>query len=223
MTQTRFALYSVALAAVALLSAAALEAGAAESANLTGTWRLNRGQSGAPGAQPQAGDPGEPRGRGGRGPGAGGGMAGGRRGGMGRGGMGRGGAMGPGGRQRPSEEELTRTRELMREVLEPESSFTIARSDTTVTFVFPDGRTRTYAANDKGEKHQLTAGTVETKAKWDGGQFVVRTKVSDRISVVQTYLRHAEEPRLTVTSRLNGAFEGRTVTHVYELAERSDP
>ena len=61
---------------------------------------------------------------------------------------------------------MERRRALMDEVMQLPPRFTVAQKDDTISFIEPDGVVRSYVANGKSEKHQLTNGVVETKTAW---------------------------------------------------------
>jgi hypothetical protein len=173
--------------------------------NLTGAWELTSDPQGAP--PDAAGGPEGGRGRGGMGgrpPGGGSGMGGS----GGRGGFG-GGAMGgppPGGgdRQRPSEEDMRRARDLMREMMELPRRLTITQDGAVVIFTADDGRVVRYDASGRPEKHQFTNATVETRTRWDQGALVVETSVKDGPRIVRRYTVEPEPKRLVVTTKVEG-------------------
>ena len=173
-------------------------------AGLVGTWQLDPESSTLP---PRDGMPDEGQGgMGGRpyGSGPGGGGSGGRRG-PGMGGGAPGGPGMPGGeRSRPSEEEIQRMRDLMREALQVPTRFTIARDGDAVAFIDADGHVRKYVPNGKAEKHQLTAGTIQTKTRWDGPALLIETEVRDGMKLRRTYALEPGTGRLIVTTSLEG-------------------
>jgi hypothetical protein len=117
-----------------------------------------------------------------------------------------GGGRPPGGgeRQRPSQDDMRRARDLMRELMELPRRLTITQEGDTVTFTGGDGRVTKYAATGRPEKHQLTNATVETKTRWDQGTLVVETSVKDGPRVVRKYTVEPEPKRLVVTTRVDG-------------------
>jgi hypothetical protein len=210
---------------------AALAAGrvtARESLDLSGAWELNRDLSSAPGGLPGgadrgAGGPG-PRGaggggagrmggRGGRGPGGGGpgGVGGGARGGGARGG-------GPSGSGRPSSEQIEAGRALMQEVMELPARFTIIQDGAKVIVTEPDGVVRTYLANGKAEKHQLTNGTIQTTTAWDGPSLVMTIAVGERMKVARTFTVREDPRRLEVATGFERAATDTRRLHVYDEA-----
>ena len=77
----------------------------------------------------------------------------------------------------------------------------------TVPIVFADaeGRSTRYVPNDKKEKHQLTAGTIETKTKWDKGQLRQEISLPPGIKAVRVFIAVPETKQLTVTTSLEKA------------------
>jgi hypothetical protein len=146
----------------------------------------------------------------------------GRGGGGGRGGFG-GGFGGAGGRgggrgERPSQEQMEQQRALMQEVAELPTRLTITQRGDLITFVGPDGTARSYAANGKIEKHQLTNGTIETKTAWDGQSLRMAITLGDRGKLIRTFSRR-EPRRLEVSTAFDGApKDGRHIV-VYDAAE----
>ena len=63
---------------------------------------------------------------------------------------------------------MERRRALMQEAMQLPPRFTLAQKADTISFIEPDGVVRSYVANGKSEKHQLTNGIVETKTAWKG-------------------------------------------------------
>jgi hypothetical protein len=193
---------------VLLLAAAAALAEAplvdATTPAIAGNWQIDRDASDPPrglagpegGGRPPGGGPGA------GGPGRGGpGMGGGRPG----GGMGTGGGPGSGGsRQPPSEEEMKRRRELMRELTTPPVRLTIVQDATTVTFIDENARTRTFATDGRQEKHQFTNATVETRARWRDAVLTIESSVESGLKVERRYQLVAEPRQLIVTTRLTG-------------------
>lgn len=198
------------LVPVALAGHPATQPEPSELSSLSGEWVLNRELSSttppAMGDEAFGGRPGGP-GPGGRRPPGG-------IGGMGRGGgVGRGDGMGGGRSQRPTEDEMKRRRELMQEALEAPTRFTIIQDGQTVTFAHPNGVVRKYVANGKTEKHQLMAGTIDTKTRWDGSVLLMEIVLDERRTLTRRYRRDAETGRLLVTVSLQRDQEGRTTVY----------
>jgi hypothetical protein len=202
------------MVAAALFGAGGLEA--RQAVDLGGAWTMNRDLSAPPGSQPAAPADG-PRGRGagGAGGGFGGGM--GRRG--GGGGFGRGGGPRGGGAGRPSRDEMEARRALVGEVLQMPARLTIAQEGDRLVFIEPDGVTRTYVANGRAEKHQLTNGTIETTTAWDGPRLRMTIAAGDRLRLTRTFIVKAGPRRLEVTTAFDrGPKDGGQLT-VYDEAD----
>ena len=200
-------------------------AGAREATvNLSGAWELNRDLSSAPGSGPVAPDgPGRGGPGGGRGPG---GPGGGGRGPGGGGGGGFGGGFGGGGgRPRggppvgaPSREDMEARRALVQDVLTLPARMTITQDGDKVVLIEPDGVVRTYVVNGAAEKHQLTNGTIETKAKWDGATLRMEIVVGARMKLVRTFEVSDDPRRLQVTTAFEGGRKDQAQRTVYDEA-----
>jgi hypothetical protein len=204
-------------ATVTLVSVGALAQEASRPV-FAGRWEINREASTAPGSgdMPRPDEPPD----GGPPPGGRGGMGGGGRGGFGGGGFG-GPGRGPGGggAARPSAEEMERRRALMEEVMQLPPRFTVAQKDDTISFIEPDGVVRSYVANGKSEKHQLTNGIVETKTAWKGETLEMEVKV-DRLTIRRTFaIRATGSRQLEVTTTFGGGRRGAGAKTVFDEAE----
>ena len=206
------------LCASAVLATTAVRARVAPT-DLSGVWEMNRDLSSAPGSGP--GLPGGPEGRG---PGGGRGAGGGRRGPGGGGGFG-GGAGGGGGRPRggppggaPSRDDMEARRALMQEVLTMPARLTLSQDGDKVVFIEPDGVVRTYVANGAAEKHQLTSGTIETKAKWAGPTLRMEIVVGARMTLVRTFRVTDDPRRLQVSTVFEGGPKDQGQLTVYDEA-----
>ena len=91
--------------------------------------------------------------------------------GMGGMGGGRGGGMRGNGRDA---EEMQEMREVMNKAIEAPARLSITQADGDVTFTDDDGRSKTFAANNKKERHQFENRTVETKTRWADGRLSQR-------------------------------------------------
>jgi hypothetical protein len=205
-----------ALLASLLLAPVVLIAEDATRPVLSGTWTIDKAASSAPGSG------GMPDGGGmrGRGPGGGGGMGGGRRGGYGGGG-------GMGGRPRGggsgmSQEDMAARRALLQEALQMPARFTLAQDGDRLIFIEPDGVVRTYVANGKDEKHQLTNGTIETRSRWDDHALVMEIKVSERGKFTRTFTVGGSPRRLEVTTMFDGNKDLKRVT-LYDSTDDATP
>jgi hypothetical protein len=189
--------------------------GAVQRSNIGGIWKLNHelsDQGGPPSSG--SGDRGDQGGR--RGGGGGGGMGG--RGG-GRSGFGGGERGGEGGRS----ESAANTRELMAEAMQAPEQMTITVAEDHVTFVYPDGRDKHFATDNKKEKHQVDAGVVETKTRWDGPQLVMEWDVGQGGKVTNTYAVNpsgANGRQLIVTTKVEGGRGSeRPIKRVYDQSD----
>jgi hypothetical protein len=182
---------------------------------LAGTWQLNRELSTAPGS----GDLPDTSGPGDDGPRGGGRGGGGRGGGMGRpGGMGSGPGAG-GMAQRPSAEEIARRRALIDEAMQLLPRFAVTQKGDTISFIEPDGVVRSYVANGRSEKHQLTNGVVDTRTAWKGEVLEMEVKV-DRLTLRRRFaLGRDGLRRLEVTTAFDGGRRGTGPKSAYDEAE----
>jgi hypothetical protein len=194
---------------------AAFQGNDTQKPGIDGIWKLNHQLSDQGG--PMSGGAGEPGTRGGRGGRGGGGMGG--RGG-GRGGFGGGDPGGEGSRG-----GAANMRELMAEAMQAPEQMTITVAEDHVTFVYPDGRVKHFATNNKKEKHQADAGVVETKTHWDGPQLVMEWDLGQGGKVTNTYALNPDAPngrQLIMTTKMDGGGgrgSDRAIKHVYEPGE----
>ena len=101
------------------------------------------------------------------------------------------------------------------------TALTIAQDGEKVVFIEPDGVVRTYLANGKSERHQLTNGTIETTTSWSGATLQMRIAVGARGVVLRTFERRDDPRRLEVaTGPEHGAKDARRMT-VYDDAGRT--
>lgn len=204
--------------------AAATRVVPATGVDLAGVWDVNRDLSSAPGGMPGGGGDGRGRGRGGAGgPGGPGGPGGGGRGGGMRGrpgGFGGGRSPDTGGQRggRPSSEDVEARRALMQEVVDLPAHLTITQEGDTVRFLEPDGVSRSYVVNGKTEKHQLTNGTIETKASWDGDALKLVITAGERGALVRTFRLRSDPRRLEVATSFEHAPKDAVRLTVYDAA-----
>jgi hypothetical protein len=177
---------------------------------LTGAWTLNKDLSDQP-----TGERGDDRARGRRGDGGGGfGRGGGR--GMGRGGFG-GGGMGRGGdRGGMSPEDMARTRDAMRDVMEPSDHLTITETESMVVITSGDGRTTRLSPDGKKIKDGNTK--VERRTKWDAGRLVSEITGAGPGKMTQTFSVDPQAHQLRISVQVEGGRSGqaRTINHVYD-------
>ena len=160
-----------------------------------GLWRLNRESSTLTPSLSERGD-GSDRARGGPPP-QGGFSGGGRPG----GGMPRGGFGGRG----TDPEAVQQAMAPMRELMTPSDRLIISRSsDEAIVFVEADGRTTRITPNDKKEKHQLTAGIIETRTKWSDPRLRQDISLPGGVKMLRTFEIEPETTRLLVTTTFEG-------------------
>jgi hypothetical protein len=209
------------LAAAGFVASVALQAQAnvpADHSAYFGSWTLNREMSSTP-RTPDGPDGGGREGDGSRG--RGGGRLGRPGGGGGSGAPG--GAGEPGGSLSFDPKEMERAIALMQELMTPTAHWILRSADDgTVIFSDAEGRSSRFVPNDKKEKHQLTAGTVETKTKWDKGQLHQEISLPAGQKAVRVFAVMPETKQLTVTITTEGGPAGRRPPFrlVYDRDER---
>ena len=109
-------------------------------------------------------------------------------------------------------------RALMQEVLTLPVRVTISQDGDKVVFIEPDGVVRTYVASGAAEKHQLTSGTIETKAKWNGSALRMEIKIGDRATLVRTFEVRDDPRRLEVATAFDGGSKDQRQLTVYDEA-----
>jgi hypothetical protein len=182
-----------------------------DKAALVGAWTLDPQLSDRPAARDERGDPNdrpERRGYGG----------GGRRGGgFGRGGFGGGGQ----GRGSGDRQDMARTRDALRDVLNPPDRLTITQTDSMVIVTGADGRTMRLSPDGTKIKDENTK--VERKTRWDAGMLV--SEVSGLgPKITQTFtVTAAHQLRITVhrdgkssDSARPGQNQARDFTYIYD-------
>ena len=194
---------------------ASARSGAQEPSGLSGAWVLDREASELPGSGAPREGGGQP---GGQGPGMGGG-SGRPPGGMGGMGAGMGSGRSPGGDRQPSPEEMKRRRDLMREVLEPSGRLIITEQAGRIAFTDSQGVVRTYTADGKDEKHQLTNATVKTRTRWREGALVIETELEGGTKVTRTFALERDPRVLTVTTVVEGGRAPRDIPPVRAVYE----
>ena len=177
--------------------------------SLDGQWRLNANLSDLAAGATDAARPGP---QGGRAPMGGFGGVGGP-------------PLGGGMRTRPPQdpERMKQRMDLVRELLEPVTRFTLEQDAETVSFTYADGRRVTYRTNGRAEKHQAVNGTVETETRWHRGSLVRETNLDDGLTITETFARD-EAAQLVITVRMSGGpmRRAKPLRRVYELEEPAD-
>ena len=98
----------------------------------------------------------------------------------------------------------------MQELMMPVPHWIVTgRDDGTIVFTDNEGRSVRYLPNEKKEKHQLTAGTIETKTKWDKGELRQEIALFDGMKAVRVHTISPETAQLTVTTTMEGGPGGR--------------
>ena len=105
--------------------------------------------------------------------------------------------------------------------MELPTRFTVIHDGDKIIFTEPDGVVRTYLANGKTEKHQLTNGTVETKTSWDGPSLLMEITVDARMKLVRTFGVRDDPRRLEVATRFDrGPKDARRVMVFDEVSQQ---
>jgi hypothetical protein len=174
--------------------------------SLTGAWTLNKDLSDK---SPERGERDE-NGRGGRRGGGGGGMA---RGGFGGRGMGRGGRGG-------DPQEMARTRDAMRELLDPADRLTIVETESMVIVTSSDGRTTRLSPDGNKIKDENT--NAERRTRWDAGTLVSEISGLGPGKITQTFGVDPATRQLRIVLLLEGGRDSqpRTITHLYDADQR---
>ena len=204
-------LTTVVVIGVVALGSAATTPLWAQHPDLSGQWTFDAAQSDNPRDMLQGRDSTGEAPRGARSGGGYPGMAGGRGGfggRRGRGGEARGGGGGGGGM---SDEQRQRMRQTMQLVFQAPLAFTIAQSDSSVTFASDSGGAlELYGDGRKVSRKVEGAGDVEIKGHWQGNDFVVERKVSGGGKVTEDYLRSEDGKHLFVIVKSEGG-RGRSI------------
>jgi hypothetical protein len=189
-----------------------------ERTSLAGAWTLNKDLSDQP-SDGGAGRDDDDRGR--RGDfGRGGGRGGGRRGGFG------GGAGGPGRGPEIDREAMARSRNALRDIINPPDHLTITQTDSTIVMTGGDGRTTRLSSDGRKVKDENT--NIERKTKWDGGKLISEISGLGSGKITQTYAIDPEHHQLRITALMesrgsstgSGRAGPRTITHVYDADAR---
>lgn len=195
-----------------------------EKTPLTGAWTLNKDLSDQP-PDRSGGQDGSGSGRRGGYGGGGGRGGGGHHGGFGGGGYsGGGGGMGRGAEM--DKDAIARTREAMRDIVNPPDHLTIVETDSMIVVTGVDGRTTRLSPDGKKVKDENTH--VERKTKWDGAKLVSEISGLASGKITQTYAPDAEHHQLRIIAEMenrggssgSGQSKTRTITHVYDADAR---
>jgi len=189
---------------------------------LTGAWTLNKDLSDHP-PDRSGENGGGHRGGGNGGYGGGGGHGGGRRGGFGGGGYG-GGGMGRG--TEVDKDAMARTRDAMRDIVNPPDHLTIVQTDSMIVVTGADGRTVRLSPDGKKVKDENTH--IERKTKWDGAKLISEISGLGSGKITETFTVDPEHHQLRITAEMenrggesgSGQSRTRTITHVYDADAR---
>jgi hypothetical protein len=115
------------------------------------------------------------------------------------------------------EKKDARSDELTNEAQNPSPVLTIKQTDSDVTFIDFRGRVRIFRATGQKQTQQLSSGTVQSAARWDGSRLVTEYDLGTGRKVIYTYVL-AEPKRLVVLVKFEGRGAGTLVTEVYDAA-----
>ena len=193
-----------------------------EQPSLTGAWTLNKDLSDQSMDRAGGRDDGD-RGRRGDFGRGGGGRGGGRRGGFGGGGFG---GAGIGRGPEMDREAMARSRDAMRDIMNPPDHLTITQTESMIVVTGADGRTTRLSPDGKKVKDENT--NIERKTKWDGGKLVSEISGLGSGKITQTYSLDPEHHQLRINALMenrgpstgSGQAGPRTITHVYDADAR---
>ena len=114
---------------------------------------------------------------------------------------------------------MEQQRALMQEVAELPTRLTITQQGDRITFIGPDGVSRSYVANGKNEKHQLTNGTIETKTTWDGPALRMEIVLGGGAKLIRTFAVPQSAGQLAVSTAFDGAPKDSRRLVVYDAAK----
>jgi hypothetical protein len=118
-----------------------------------------------------------------------------------------------------SDEQRQRMRQTMRLAFQAPAAFTIAATDSTVTFVSDSGQALVlYSDGRKLKQNADSGGAVDIKARWQGNDFVVERKVSGGGKVTEDYLRSQDGKQLFVIVSFDAGHRSIDFRRVYDAA-----
>jgi hypothetical protein len=115
------------------------------------------------------------------------------------------------------EKKDPRIDELTNEAQNPSPLLTIKQTDSDIRFVDSQGRIRTFRATGQKQTQQLSSGTVESAARWDGSRLVTEYDLGSGRKVIYTYVL-AQPKRLVVLVKFESRGAATLVTEVYDAA-----
>ena len=102
--------------------------------------------------------------------------------------------------------------QAMRSAMEAPAKLTITEADGSITFTDSEGRSQTFATNDKKEQHSIENGTADVKTKWEDGRLVKETSFDNGLKLTETYSLVPNADQLQVLAKLNVSHMSREVT-----------
>jgi hypothetical protein len=191
---------------LALAGTPLLQAQANPAAPLVGAWTLNKDLSDKAPDRGAQGDNNGSRGQGGGHHHGGGG----------------GGFGGHGGGQQgdaaADPEQAARTRQAMRDLLNPPDHLTIVKAENMMVLTGPDGRTTRLSLDGKKVKDDSTK--IERTTKWDGSKLVSEIKGVGSSKITETYTIDVEHHQLRVALQVENNQQNTTINHVYDADAR---
>lgn len=110
----------------------------------------------------------------------------------------------------------------MRELMTPAAHWVISSgAEGAITLVDETGRSTRLMVNNKKERHQLTAGTIETKTKWDNGLLSQEIDVSGGMKATRTFRVEPTTNQLIVSMASSGGRGDRPPLRF--IYDRDDP
>jgi len=104
---------------------------------------------------------------------------------------------------------MKKTMAIVQELMTPTTHWVITSGEAgAITFTDAEGRSMRFMPNNKSERHQLTAGTIETKTKWDNRQLHQEISIAGDMKVVRILSVRPESMQLTVTVTMDRSRSG---------------
>jgi hypothetical protein len=134
-------------------------------------------------------------------------------------GIGRGGMGGGRGSLPESAEKLEAVRRVTESLRTAGSALNIMQNESSVAIAYADATTQAFPTD--GSQARVVwegVGEVDAKARWRENSLVVERKLEDGITVVETYTRAPESPRLIVGTEVKGTLRTLKFLRVYDGA-----